>query len=1104
MADSSVDPITLEVIKNALASTADEMALVIMRSAYSPVVRDTMDYSTALCDRNGRVVAQGLTLAVQLGTFPTVMGYVLEEFGSSALPGDVYIANDPYGCGGQHLPDLYVIKPIFVGETLEGWAATMAHHSDVGGIAPGSVAVHATEIYQEGLRIPLSKLYDGGVENTTLMRLIEANTRQPIHVLGDLRAQLAACRVAERGLTALLERYGPAAHDYMDELQRVAERIMRAELAKLPDGVHEFTDWIDGVGEDPVPIAIVVRVEIAGDEILIDFEGTAAQIDASVNCPVGMVRAACYCAIRGIVGAEIPNCEGYMTPIRVNAPAGTVVNPVLPAACGARGVVGYRVYDALMGALAPLVPDRVLAAGEGGPTLIAFGGYEIGDDGVRRPFGTTEVIVGTWGARSQRDGLEGVSNPLANLGNQPVELLEADIPIAVEHYGLVPDSGGAGRQRGGLAYVRSFRVLADRATLTIRTDRRDHPPYGLDGGAPGAPSRNTVVAAAGATRELPTMPMEAYTLVKGDRFTHVAAGGGGFGRPDERDPAAVLEDVLDGKVSIEAARESYGVVIADGVVDDGATALAEELALSIDLAIRNGLVVDGTGGEPRPADIGIDDGRIVAIGELPEADREIDAAGKVVAPGFIDIHSHSDYTLLVDPRASSAVHQGVTLEVVGNCGFGCFPLLNKELAPKAIYGHSDDVPLTWTSAAGYFERLEEAAPAINVLSLVPNGQLRLSVVGLADRPARPDELAQMTYLLDEALEQGAWGYSTGLEYASERGADEDELVHLCTACGRRHGIYATHTRRRDEGADEAVAEALRTGERSGARLQVSHLIPRNGLESARRCVELVDEAAASGLDVAFDMHTRLYGTTFLLTALPPWALDDPSRLRTILGSAEQRRAMRDYESILSAGGDWSRIVLLDNDVWPDYARRDIASIAAERGQDPLDAVYDLLLGAADRHGTEGPGRLMVIIHAYTEEQQREAFAHPLCVPGSDATTMAPDGPLAGKVFHGAYTWAAWFLRFSVQQESILSLPDAIHRLTGAPADRLGLTDRGVLRPGAHADVVVFDPLAFREEGTTFEPSRLATGMDTVIVNGAVTLSGGEPTGTRAGRVLRRP
>ena len=562
-----VDPITLEVVKNALASTADEMALVIMRSAYSPVVRDTLDYSTALCDRNGRIVAQGLTLAVQLGTFPTVMRYVLEELAPGAQPGDVYVTNDPYGCGGQHLPDIYVIKPVFVGDVLEGYAATMAHHSDVGGIAPGSVAVHATEIYQEGIRIPLSKLVDAGVEDTTLLRVLEANTRQPIHVLGDLRAQLAACRIGERGLTTLLERYGRAAHDYMDELQLVAERVMRAELARLPDGAHTFTDFIDGVGETPVPIPIRVRVEIAGDEVLIDFEGTAPQVDASVNCPVGMVYAACYCAVRGIVAAEIPNCEGYMAPIRIHAPAGTVVNPVLPAACGARGVIGYRVYDAVMGALAPLVPDRVIAAGEGGPTLVAFGGY----DEERRPFGTTEVLVGNWGARAERDGLEGVSNPLANLGNQPVELIEADQPLRVERYGLVPDSGGAGRRRGGLAYVREYAVLAERATLTIRTDRRDHPPYGLAGGEPGAPSTNVVVSG-GEKRELPTMPMEAHVLERGDTFTHVSAGGGGFGDPFEREPEAVLEDVLDGKVSVAAARERYGVVIVAGALDTMSTA----------------------------------------------------------------------------------------------------------------------------------------------------------------------------------------------------------------------------------------------------------------------------------------------------------------------------------------------------------------------------------------------------------------------------------------------------------------------------------------------------------------------------------------------------
>ena len=565
----ATDPLTLEVIKNALSSVADEMALMVMRSAYSPVVRDTMDYSTALCDRHGNVIAQGLTLAVQLGTFPTAMRYVLEEYGETAEPGDVYITNDPYGYGGQHLPDIYVIKPIFVGGALEGWAATMAHHSDVGGITPGSVAVHATEIYQEGLRMPLLKLFEAGRENTTLFRVIERNTRQPVQVLGDLRAQVAACRAGERGLTEILRRYGPeTAHAYMDELQDLGERVMRAEIAALPDGEYGFVDWIDGVGDEPEPLRIQVLVRIEGDELTIDFTGTAPQVDASINCPIGLVFAACYCALRGIADREIPNCEGYMRPIHIHAPAGTVVNPVLPAACGARGVIGYRVYDAIMGALAQVTPERVIAAGEGGPTLISFGGYEDG-----RPFVVTEVLVGTWGARAGKDGLEGVSNPLANLSNQPAELVEADLPLEVVGYGLIPDSGGAGRFRGGLAYFREFRVLAERAVLTIRSDRRFSPPFGLFGGGSGGASDNLLTTADG-IRHLPGMPMSAIDTRRGDVYRHESAGGGGVGSPFERDPRAVLDDVLDGKVGVAAARELYGVAVEldPPAVDEGATA----------------------------------------------------------------------------------------------------------------------------------------------------------------------------------------------------------------------------------------------------------------------------------------------------------------------------------------------------------------------------------------------------------------------------------------------------------------------------------------------------------------------------------------------------
>jgi N-acyl-D-amino-acid deacylase len=283
------------------------------------------------------------------------------------------------------------------------------------------------------------------------------------------------------------------------------------------------------------------------------------------------------------------------------------------------------------------------------------------------------------------------------------------------------------------------------------------------------------------------------------------------------------------------------------------------------------------------------------------------------------------------------------------------------------------------------------------------------------------------------------------------------------------------------------------------RLQVSHLVPRNGIEESRRCIELVETARGKGQDVAFDMHTRTFGLTNLYAALPAWALGaDTADLERVLRDPAKRDAMRSHRSILSAGNDWSRVVLLDSEAWPEYARRDLASIAADRGQDPLDAVYDLLLGGLDELE-----KLMVIIHAYSEDQQREAFAHPLCVPGSDATTLAPDGRLAHAFFHGAYTWAAWFWRFMVRDEGLLTPQDAIHRLTAQPAERIGLTDRGVLRDGARGDVVVFDPARFGERGTVFEPNLLAEGMRHVVVNGIVTLRDGELTGERAGMVVRR-
>ncbi|BCH20320.1 hydantoinase B/oxoprolinase family protein [Mesorhizobium sp. L-8-3] len=578
---SSVDPITLEVIRNGLASVADEMALIIMRSAYSPVVRDIMDYSTGLCDPQGRIIAQGLTLPIQLCSFPRVMHFLKERFADDLAPGDIFITNDPYGSGGQHLPDIYVLKPIFFGAALAGYATTVAHHTDVGGIVPGSVAIYATEIQQEGLRIPLMKLYEGGRPNRTLLDLIESNTRQPVEVLGDLRAQIAACTTAEKGLLALVERYGTESFAaYVAALHDQAEAMMRETIRELPNGIYVGEDFLDGLGENPEPIRIRATVTIADDTIDIDFAGTSEQMAASINCPISLPESAAFTAIRCVSRRDIPNCDGYLRPITVRAPERCLLNPVFPAACGARGVVGYRVFDTIMQALAKAVPERAIGGSEGGPFLMAAGGTWQG-----RQFVLNEMMVGTWGARAQRDGLEGVSNPAANISNQPIEMIEAEMPVEVVRYGLVPDSGGPGQNRGGLAFVREFRFHQD-TVVNLRGDRRDHPPFGIDGGQPGAPSAHIILAPDGARRMLPTMPMEAFSVKAGDVFRLVGAGGGGFGAAFEREPARVLADVIEDKVTVEGAARDYGVVI-------------DRSTLSVDIAATNALRAAAASGDAR-------------------------------------------------------------------------------------------------------------------------------------------------------------------------------------------------------------------------------------------------------------------------------------------------------------------------------------------------------------------------------------------------------------------------------------------------------------------------------------------------------------------------
>lgn len=565
---ASIDPITFAVIKSALDSIVDEMAYSVISTARSEIVKDVMDFSTCICGADGQMLAQAKTIALHLGAVPVAMDHVLQRYGGDMEPGDVIVLNDPYE-GGMHLPDLFMFRPIFLEQRLEGFAVAICHHTDVGGRVPGSNASDSTEIYQEGLRIPAVKLYERGRPNEMLFRLIEKNVRVPDIVRGDIEAQFAACRVGEREFTKLLQRYGrDEAQRYLVALMDYAERLTREEIAGWPDGTYRFTDYIDDDGFSDRPIPIAVAITVAGDRLVVDYEGSSPQVQGALNSTLSYTQSCTYLSVRCVLQADVPNNAGVFRAIEVRAPEGSILNPRLPAACAARALTGYRVVDAMFGALAEIVPDRVPAAGEGGNTVVCIGGARAD----RSPFIIVDMLCGAWGGRPDKDGVDAVTNPSQNMSNTPVELLEAEHPVRIEAYELVPDSCGAGQFRGGLGIAREYRLLAAEAGLQLRADRMRFRPYGLDGGGAARATRNSMRHGDdGAVENLPSKVSR--RMLRDDVVRHEQPGGGGYGDPRLRDPERVLEDVLDGKVTPEFARREHGVVIDldAGRIDQAAT-----------------------------------------------------------------------------------------------------------------------------------------------------------------------------------------------------------------------------------------------------------------------------------------------------------------------------------------------------------------------------------------------------------------------------------------------------------------------------------------------------------------------------------------------------
>lgn len=566
----SPDPITLEVVRGRLDVIAEEMQSALIRSAYSNVVKEASDASAAIFDLEGQTLAQAAAIPIQLGVLVPAVRHILSVFPPAAMrQGDVYLLNDPYD-GGTHLPDIVVAMPVFHGPRPIAFSCTITHHQDVGGKTPGSIPTDATEIFQEGLRLPALKLHDAGVPNRTLLQILERNCRLPEHVLGDLEGQVAACHVGGRRLQELVEDYGEAqTQACITELLNRAERLTRAKLAEVPAGRYSFIDYLDNDGIDlDRRIPVQANLTVDGSDLAIDFEGTSQQVTGPFNATPSTVLAAAYYVVRAITDPRIPNNAGCYRPVTLSFPARSLVNPSAPAPVNARTLTFNLLVDVLLGALAQAIPGRVPAAAYES-LIVSFGGVDPLTD---RPYVFLEIGCGGLGARPTLDGIEVFRSKGGNTRNSPVEAIEMDFPIRVVRYGLRVDSGGPGRYRGGLGYEKVFEVLRGEVTVSHRGERHYTGLWGLAGGSAGAPCRSFVLRRDGRTEVIPSKRV--LTLGVGDQLHLFSAGGGGYGDPLTREVEAVLADVRDGKVSVDAARTAYGVSIDANAltVDQEATA----------------------------------------------------------------------------------------------------------------------------------------------------------------------------------------------------------------------------------------------------------------------------------------------------------------------------------------------------------------------------------------------------------------------------------------------------------------------------------------------------------------------------------------------------
>ena len=556
----NIDPITLEIMSNGFKSIADETYIALMKSAYSTNIKERHDHSTAIIDPAGRLIVQAEnSLAIHLGSMMGLMNTLLAKMPlSDVREGDIFISNDPYAAGGSHLPDVNMAMPVFADGKLVCFMCNIAHHADIGGITPGSMA-GGTEIYQEGTRIPVIRLFRAGELQTDILDLLLLNARVPEERRGDYFAQVAACRLGVRRIAEMIDARGvPMLIAAFDEIiRRTRERLLEA-LTRIAPGEYTFEDVMDddGVGTTNIPIRLRVTVPPHGSnkKVLFDFTGTGPQVKGNINSTVTVTLAGVLYSLKALLDPDVPNNQGLIEIVDIVAPLGTLINSKFPAAVAARANTAQRIVDVVIGALAPAIPEAAVGAANGANTTAVFFGHDPRHD---RDYVYLETLGGGFGGRFTKDGKDGVQVHITNTSNLPVESIEMEYPLLVESYGFVADSGGAGKYRGGLGLRRVVRPVGHTMTFSGQGERFVNRPWGLFGGGSGGTGK-FVKLSGGAEVPLPTKP--ANLEVKANEAIVVETpGAGGYGKPQDRDKAAVENDFVSGKFSRGFIKDHYGV-----------------------------------------------------------------------------------------------------------------------------------------------------------------------------------------------------------------------------------------------------------------------------------------------------------------------------------------------------------------------------------------------------------------------------------------------------------------------------------------------------------------------------------------------------------------